>query len=80
MKYQDIVIVKRWIPILKEYEQTKAKVSGRPFKFVKNLCEAHHISKKELSRYYRKWIDGGKIPEALFPAKRGAKPGRRAYS
>ena len=52
MKYQDIVVVKRWIPILKEYERTRAKVTPRPFKFVKNLCEAHHISKKELSRYF----------------------------
>lgn len=77
MKYSDIVIVKRWIPILKEYERTKAKVSPRPFKFVKNLCEAHHISKKELSRYYHKWVEGGKTPESLLPSKRGAKPGSR---
>jgi len=55
MKYQDIVVVKRWIPILEEYERTRAKVTPRPFKFVKNLCEAHHIKKKELGRYYRKW-------------------------
>ncbi len=58
MQYSQQVIVKRWIPILKEYERTKAKVNPRPFKFVKNLCEAHHISKKELGRYYRKWIEG----------------------
>ncbi|MDO9515009.1 MAG: integrase core domain-containing protein [Syntrophales bacterium] len=77
MKYADIVIVKRWIPILEEYERTKAKVTPRPFKFVKDLCEAHHISKKELSRYYRKWTDGGKTHESLMPAKRGAKPGSR---
>jgi len=77
MKYHDIVIVKRWIPILKEYERTRSKVNPRPFKFVKDLCEAHHISKKEISRYYRKWIEGGKTPEALLPQKRGAKPGSR---
>lgn len=77
MKYQDIVIVKRWIPILEEYERTKAKVPGRPFRFVKNLCEAHHISKKELSRYFHKWCAGGKKPESLLPQKRGARPGSR---
>jgi hypothetical protein len=77
MKHADIVIVKRWIPILKEYERTKAKVPGRQFKYIKNLCAAHHISKKELSRYYRKWLDGGKTEEALLPQKRGAKPGSR---
>src|SRR3989304_5476448 len=77
MKYQDIVVVKRWIPILKEYERTRAKVTPRPFKFVKNLCEAHHISKKELSRYYRKWLEGGRKPESLLPDKRGPKTGSR---
>jgi len=77
MKYADIVIVKRWIPILEEYERTKAKVTPRPFRFVKDLCEAHHISNKELSRYYHKWIDGGRTPQSLLPEKRGAKPGSR---
>lgn len=42
MQYSDQVVLKRWIPILKEYERTKAKVNPRPFKFAKNLCEAHH--------------------------------------
>ncbi len=27
MKYSQIIVVKRWIPILKEYERTKAKVN-----------------------------------------------------
>ena len=43
MKYADIVIVKRWIPILEEHERTKAKVIPKPFRFVKDLCEAYHI-------------------------------------
>ena len=77
MKYSQIIIVKRWIPILKEYERTKAKVSPRPFRYVKDLCEAHHISKKELCRYYRKWVEGGKTSEVLLPATRGVKPGSR---
>ena len=77
MKYKDIVVVKRWIPILKEYERTKAKINPRPFKYVKNLCEAHHISKKDLSRYYHKWIASGRKDESLLPAKRGPKPGSR---
>jgi transposase InsO family protein len=70
-------VVKRWIPILKEYERTKAKVSPRPFRYVKDICEAHHISKKELCRYYRKWVEGGRTSESLLPATRGAKPGSR---
>jgi len=77
MKYQDIVIVKRWVPILKEYERTKAKINPRPFRFVKDLCDAHHISKKELSRYYHKWIEGNRTDESILPKKRGARPGSR---
>lgn len=77
MKYSEQVIIKRWIPILKEYERTKAKLTPRQFKFIKDLCQAHHISRKELSRYYRKWLEGGRKPEALLPLKRGARPGSR---
>jgi hypothetical protein len=77
MEYKDIVIVKRWVPILEEYERTKAKVTPRPFKFVKDICAAHHINKKDLSRYYRKWINGNRNLETLLPAKRGPKPGSR---
>jgi len=77
MQYKDIVVVKRWIPILKEYERTKAKITPRHFNYVKDLCEAHHINKKDLSRYYHKWIHGDKSDEALLPAKRGPKPGSR---
>lgn len=77
MKYSDQVIVKRWIPILKEYERTKAKVEPRAFRFIKDLCEAHHISRKELGRYHRKWVEGGRTEEALLPKRRGARPGSR---
>jgi len=77
MEYKYIVITKRWIPILKEYEKTKAKTTPRPFKYVKDICEAHHINNKDLSRYYRKWINGGRKPESLLPEKRGPKFGSR---
>ena len=77
MKYSEQVIIKRWIPILKEYERTKAKLTPRQFRFIKDLCQAHHISRKELSRYYRKWVEGGRKLEALLPQKRGARPGSR---
>jgi hypothetical protein len=77
MKHSDQVIVKRWIPILKEYERTKAKVTPRSFKFIKDLCKAHHISTKELRRYYSKWLEGNKADESLLPSKRGARPGSR---
>ncbi len=36
-----------------------------------------NISRKELGRYYRKWIQGSRLDEALLPDKRGARPGSR---
>ena len=77
MQFKDQVVVKRWKPILQEYEKTVNKVKPRSFKFVKNLCEAHHLSTKELRRYYRKWIEGSRTDRSLLPAKRGARPGSR---
>ena len=77
MHYKYQIILKRWLPILKEYERTISKVTPRPFKFVKDLCKAHHISSKELRRYYVKWLQGNKRDESLLPDKRGAKPGSR---
>lgn len=77
MQFNDQVILKRWRPILQEYEKTRAKVTPRSFKFVKDLCEAHHISTKELRRYYHKWLEGSRSDESLLPKKRGARPGSR---
>jgi hypothetical protein len=74
MKISQQVIVKRWKPILEEYEKIQNKVLPRPFRFVKGLCLAHHISSKELRRYYRKWQEGGKQDDSLLPAQRGEPP------
>lgn len=77
MRYHYEIVLKRWLPILEEYEKTQNKVIPRSFERVKDLCAAHHISSKELRRYYVKWLRGDKAPEALYPARRGAKPGSR---
>ncbi|GAG74277.1 unnamed protein product [marine sediment metagenome] len=77
MKIIQQIFIKRWKPILEEYEKIQNKVLPRPFRFVKDLCLAYHISNKELRRYYRKWQEGGKQDVSLLPAKIGAKPGSR---
>lgn len=77
MQFNNQIIIKRWKPILIEYENTISKIKPRSFKFVKDLCKAHHISPKELRRYYRKWLEGNKSDESLLPNKRGARPGSR---
>ena len=74
MKINQQVIVKRWKPILEEYEKIQNKVLPRPFRLVKNLCLAHHVSNKELRRYYRKWQEREKQDDSLLHAQRGARP------
>src|SRR3989304_3772840 len=72
MHYKYQIILKRWLPILKEYERTISKVTPRPFQFVKDLCKVHHISSKELRRYYVKWLQGNKRPFSRHCVKRNA--------
>jgi transposase InsO family protein len=77
MKFNDQVIIRRWKPILEDYQRTIQKKPGRKFRFVKDLCSVHHISNKELRRYYRKWLEGGYAETSLLPVRRGPKPGSR---
>lgn len=77
MEHFTQVLTQRWIPILEEYEKIKNRIQPRAYRYVKDLCQAHQTSKKELRRYYRKWLQGGKRAETLLPGKRGPRPGSR---
>lgn len=66
---------KKWILILKEYELIKNRRSGR-FKTVKELCEFFEIHRKDIRRYYERWIEENKKPEALLPRKPGPRAGQ----
>lgn len=76
MKFEHQIVLKRWIPILQEYELVKQKRSLK-FKKCKDLYNTYHISPKECLRYYRRWIASGRNPEGILPQKRGARPGSR---
>ena len=41
MRYHYEIVLKRWLPILKEYEKTKSKVTPRSFKFEYNHLRKH---------------------------------------
>jgi len=71
MKFNQRIIIKRWRPILEEYEKILNKVSPRSFRLVKDLCRAHHISNKELRRYYRT-VNGWKVIDKMNPKSRGS--------
>ena len=50
MKIIKQIFIERWKSILEEYEKIQNKILPRSFRFVKDLCSAHHISNKELRR------------------------------
>ena len=56
MKINQQLIVKRWKPILEEYEKIQNKVLPRSFRLVKDLCLAHHISNSSYHRSDKKTI------------------------
>lgn len=68
-------VTSKWITILEEYEKVKACQSVL-FNSVNELCEAHRIHRKDIRKYYERWIQSGKQRSSLLPHKRGPRPGK----
>jgi hypothetical protein len=72
---QKRALTDKWLLVLKEYELIKQKQS-KNFKTVKQLCEVFKVHRKDIRKYYERWIKTGKDSESLLPKKRGPKPGQ----
>jgi len=48
MKINQQIFIKRWKPILEEYEKIQNKVIPRSFRLVKDLCLAHFLFSSQL--------------------------------
>ena len=68
-------VTSKWVTILQEYEKVKRGQSPL-FTTVNELCEAHHVHRKDIRKYYERWIKTGKDRSALLPQKRGPKTGK----
>jgi len=68
-------ITSRWLLVLNEYELIKQKKS-KNFKTVTQLCQTFKVHRKDIRKYYERWVKAGKDTEALLPQKRGPKPGQ----
>lgn len=68
-------LTKRWLLILKEYELVKSKNSQK-FKTVQELCKTFEVTRRDIYRYYNRWIETGKSRDSLLPHRRGPKPGQ----
>jgi len=65
----------KWLTILRDYEKIKAG-NCSIFKTVNQLCQAHQVHRKDIRKYYERWMKSGKEQSALLPQKRGPKVGK----
>ena len=68
--YTKKLFTHKWQTILEEYEKVKCKES-KHFKKVKDLLSAYRASKRDLYKYYHRWVAGNREIESIFPRKRG---------
>jgi transposase InsO family protein len=69
------VMTDKWLLVLNEYELIKQK-RNKNFSTVDQLCEVFKIHRKDIRKYYERWIKSGRDPDSLLPHKRGPKPGQ----
>jgi len=67
-------LVGKWQLIVREYELIKQNKSPN-FINLRTLCNTFKVNRKDIYKYYNRWVDSGKDMNALLPLKRGPKPG-----
>ena len=67
-------LTSKWLLVVQEYELVKHQNSTN-FKTVKQICDTFRVHRKDVRKYYERWIKAGKDTDALLPRKRGPKPG-----
>lgn len=68
-------LTSKWTTILQEYEKIKTG-NSQLFKTVDQLCQAHHVHRKDIRKYYERWIKHSRDRSCLLPQKRGPKIGK----
>jgi transposase InsO family protein len=69
------LMTSKWLLVVKEYELIRQKQS-KNFKTVEQLCEVFKVHRKDIRKYYERWVKSGKADESLLPQKRGPRPGQ----
>lgn len=65
----------KWVLVVEAYDEYK---TGRLTRFgsVGEICDAYKVHRKDIIKYYERWIKAGKTSESLMPRKSGSKPGQ----
>lgn len=74
-KTEQQLMTSKWLLVVKEYEQIRQKKSQN-FKTVEQLCQVFKVRRKDVRKYYERWVKSGKMDESLLPQKRGPRPGQ----
>jgi len=74
-KFIKTSLTSKWLLVVQEYELVKQKRS-KNFKTVEQICQAYRVHRKDIKRYYGRWIKSGKKRDSLLSLKRGPKPGQ----
>jgi transposase InsO family protein len=74
-KAEKRVLSNKWALVVGHYEKIKQK-NNSSFKTVNELCEAFHVTRRDIKNYYSRWVGSGKDHEALLPRKPGPRPGQ----
>ncbi|MBK5270227.1 MAG: hypothetical protein JJE22_04350, partial [Bacteroidia bacterium] len=56
------LMTNKWLLVVKEYEQIRQK-NSKSFKTVEQLCEAFKVHRKDIRKYYERWVKSGKAEE-----------------
>jgi transposase InsO family protein len=65
----------KWLLVVQEYELVRQKRS-KNFTTVKQICDAYKVQRKDIRKYYDRWLKTGKNSDSLLPQKRGPKLGQ----
>ena len=74
-KFMASAMTAKWLLVVQEYELVKQKKS-KNFQTVNQICSAYKVHRKDIIKYYERWVKSGKVNDALLPLKRGPKPGQ----
>ena len=68
-------LTSKWGLVLNEYELVKRGASTN-FRTVEQVCQAFKVHRKDIRKYYERWVKSGRDRNALLPQRRGPKAGQ----
>jgi transposase InsO family protein len=74
-KTEQQLMTGKWLLVVKEYELIRQKKS-KSFTTVEQLCQVFKVHRKDIRKYYERWVKSGQSEESLLPLKRGPRPGQ----